>query len=70
MIQLSELLAMRDALDRAIFAGVRRVQMPDRAVDYASVDEMRKARADLDARINAASDIVPPSFTLATHSRD
>ena len=53
MIQLSELLAMRDALDRAIFAGVRRVQMLDRAVDYASVDEMRKARADLDARINA-----------------
>lgn len=70
MIQLSELLAMRDALDRAIFAGVRRVQMPDRAVDYASVDEMRKARADLDARINAASNSVPASFTLATHSRD
>ena len=70
MIQLSELLAMRDALDRAIFAGVRRVQMPDRAVDYASVDEMRKARADLDTRINAASNTVPSSFTLATHSRD
>jgi hypothetical protein len=70
MIQLSELLAMRDALDRAIFAGVRRVQMPDRAVDYASVDEMRKARADLDARINEASNTVPPPFTLATHSRD
>lgn len=70
MIQLSELLAMRDALDRAIFAGVRRVQMPDRAVDYASVDEMRKARADLDARIDAATNAASPSFTLATHSRD
>jgi hypothetical protein len=70
MIQLSELQAMLDTLDRAIFSGTRRVQFSDRLVEYGSVDDMRKARVDLAASINAATTSVPSSFTLATHSRD
>ena len=70
MIQLSELQTMLDTLDRAIFSGTRRVQFTDRAVDYNSIDDMRKARADLAAMINVATTSVPSSFTLATHSRD
>ena len=70
MIQLSELQTMLDSMDRAIFSGTRRVQFTDRAVDYNSIDDMRKARADLAASINAATTSVPSSFTLATHSRD
>ena len=70
MIQLSELQTMLDTLDRAIFSGTRRVQFSDRLVEYGSVDDMRKARTDLAASINAATTSVPSSFTLATHSRD
>ena len=70
MIQLSELQTMLDSMDRAIFSGTRRVQFTDRAVDYNSIDDMRKARADLAAMINVATTSVPSSFTLATHSRD
>ena len=70
MIQLSELQTMLDTLDRAIFSGTRRVQFSDRLVEYGSVDDMRKARADMVTMINAASTSVPSSFTLATHSRD
>ncbi len=70
MIAPSELQAQRDALQRAIFSGTRRVQYADRAVEYAGIDEMRKALADLDAAIAKASGSAPSSFSLATHSRD
>ena len=70
MIQLFELQTMLDTLDRAIFSGTRRVQFSDRLVEYGSVDDMRKARTDLAASINAATTSVASSFTLATHSRD
>ena len=70
MINLTELLTLRDALQRALFSGVRRVQLPDRAVEYNSVDEIRKAFADVSAAIAGASGTTLPSFTLATHSRD
>ena len=70
MIQPTELQAARDTLQRAIFSGVRRVQFTDRSVEYNSVDDMRKALADLDAQIAMAAGAVPTSFTLATHSRD
>ena len=70
MIQLSELQAMRDALQRAIFSGTRRVQFTDRAVEYNSVDDMRKALADIDNAIATASGSTPSSFSLAMHSRD
>ena len=70
MIQPTELQAARDTLQRAIFSGVRRVQFTDRSVEYNSVDEMRKALADLDAQIAKAAGTSVASFSLATHSRD
>ena len=70
MIQLSELQAMRDALQRAIFSGTLRVQFGERAVEYTSVEDRRKALADIDAAIAKASGATPSSFSLATHSRD
>ena len=70
MINLTELLALRDSLERLLLSGVRRVQMPDRATEFNSVDEIRKALSDANAAIEGASGTTPPSFTLATHSRD
>ena len=70
MIQLTELQSMRDTLERAIFSGTRRVQFTDRAVEYNSVDDMRKALADIDTAIAKTSGPAPSSFSLAMHSRD
>ena len=70
MILASELQTMRDTLQRAIYSGTRRVQYRDRLTEYNSIDDMRKALADLDATIAAAAGTPPPSFTLAMHSRD
>ena len=70
MIQLTELQSMRDTLQRAIFSGTRRVQFTDRAVEYNSVDDMRKALADINAEITKSSGPVPSSFSLAMHSRE
>ncbi len=55
MIQLTELQSMRDTLQRAMFSGTLRVQFSDRSVEYTTVDNMRKALADLDAAIAKAS---------------
>ena len=70
MMQLSELLSERDTLQRAIFSGIRRVQFADRAVDYDSIDDKRKALADINAEIAKASGPAPSSFSLAVHSRE
>ena len=70
MMQLSELLSERDTLQRAIFSGTRRVQFADRAVDYDSIDDKRKALADINAEIAKASGPAPSSFSLAVHSRE
>ena len=70
MIDLAALQSMRDTLQQAIFSGVRKVQFADRTVEYISVDEMRKALADLYAQIAKASGVTPSSFSLATHSSD
>ena len=70
MITAAELQSMRDALQRAIFSGTRRVQFTDRAVEYNSVDDMRKALADIDTAIATASGATPSAFSLATHSRE
>ena len=70
MIQLTELQSMRDELQRAIFSGTRRVQFTDRAVEYNSVDDMRKALADINGAIAKSTGIGQSSFSLAMHSRD
>ena len=69
MISPTEMQAMLDALKRAKYAGVRRGQFTDRAVEYGSMDEIVRAIVDLEAEI-AALATAPSSFTLATHSRD
>jgi hypothetical protein len=45
---------MRDTLQRAIFSGSLRVQFADQLVEYTSVDDRRKALADIDAAIATA----------------
>ena len=61
---------MRDTLQRAVFSGTLRVQFSDRSVEYTTVDNMRKALADLDTAIAKATGTTPSSFSLAMHSRD
>lgn len=55
MASVPELEAMRDALLKARFAGVRTVEYEGRRITYASDTEMAAALADLDQRIGAAS---------------
>ena len=70
MITATELQTMRDALQRAIFSGTRRVQFTDRAVEYNTIDEIRKALADIDTAIATSSGPTPSPFSLAMHSRE
>ena len=70
MITAAEMQTMLDALKRAKYAGVRRVQFTDRAVEYNSMDDIRKAIVDLEAEIAALGTAAPSGFTLAMHSRD
>ena len=70
MITVTEMQTMLDALKRAKYAGVRRVQFTDRAVEYNSMDDIRKAIVDLEAEIAALGNAAPSSFSLAMHSRD
>ena len=55
MASLPNLEAMREALLKARFAGVRTVEYDGRRVTYASDAEMAAALADLDRHIAAAS---------------
>ena len=70
MITAAEMQAMLDALKRAKYAGVRRVQFADRVVEYSSGAEIVRAIADLEAEIAALGTAAPSPFTLAMHSRD
>ena len=70
MIDLTELQTMRDALQRAMFSGTRRVQFADRSIEYNGVEAMQKALGDLDTLIAETSGKPQSSFSLAVHSRD
>lgn len=70
MITATEMQMMLDALKRAKYAGVRRVQFTDRAVEYNSMDDIRKAIVDLETEIAALGKSAPSAFSLAMHSRD
>jgi hypothetical protein len=62
---------LRDTLQRHMFAGVRRVQLPDRLVDFTTVAEMETAIGNINAEIAKRSSTgTPPSFSLAVHSRE
>ena len=67
---ITELQASIDALKRAIFSGVRRVQYTDRAVEYNSFSEMNQALRIAETELSAQQSTTPSSFSLATHSRD
>ena len=68
---IAELQASIDALKRAKYSGVKRVQYTDRAVEYNSFAEMNQALRDAEAELSALQATPPPSsFSLATHSRD
>ena len=69
MITAAEMESMLDALKRAKYAGVRRVQFTDRAVEYGSMAEIVRAIVDPEAEIAAQTTSLPASFTLAMHSR-
>jgi hypothetical protein len=64
----TQLESMRDALQAAIYSGVRSVSYADRRTDYASVDEMRKALADLNNQI-AAQSSTPIRTSYATFTK-
>ena len=70
MITATEMQTMLDALKRAKYAGVRRVQFADRAVEYDSMAEIVRAIVDLEAELAARGTAAPSSFSLAMHSRD
>jgi hypothetical protein len=55
MADVADLEAMREALLKARFAGVRTVEYEGRRITYATDAEMAAALADLDRRIGAAS---------------
>ena len=70
MLNLTELQSMRDALQRAMFLGARRVQYASSVVDYNSPQEQQIALGNLDAEIAKRSATAPSTFTLAVHSRE
>ena len=70
MITAAEMESMLDALKRAKYAGVRRVQFTDRAVEYGSMAEIVRAIVDLEAEIAATTTAASSSFSLSTHSRE
>lgn len=55
MATLADLIAMREALERARFAGTLKVKSGDDEVTYRSDAELKAAIADLNARIESAS---------------
>lgn len=59
MATLADMIAMRDALERARYAGTLKVKSGDDEVTYRSDAEMKAALADLNAKINAASGTAP-----------
>jgi hypothetical protein len=51
----TQLETMKDALQTAMYKGVQRIIFQDRAIHYQSVDEMRKAVADIDSQLAGLS---------------
>ena len=70
MITATKMQTMLDALKRAKYAGVRRVQFADRAVGYDSMAEIVRAIVDLEAELAARGTAAPSPFSLAVHSRE
>ena len=67
---ITELQASIDALKRAKYSGVKRVQYTDRAVEYNSFADVDKALRDAEAELSTMQATAAAGFTLASHSRD
>lgn len=65
----SQLETMRDALQTSMYKGVKRVTFQDRTVDYATIDEMRKALANLTDQLGSLS-ATPSRRSFAAFSRE
>jgi hypothetical protein len=66
----TQLETMKDALQSALFKGVRRVTFQDRTVDYATTDDMRKALSDLNDELGAVTSSTPTRRSFAAFSRE
>lgn len=66
----AQLEAMQVALQTALYNGVRSVTFQDRTVQYASVDDMRKALSDLGDQITALGSTTPSRRSYAAFSRE
>ena len=69
MAELSELLAMRDALRQARYSGNRRVRTSNSEIEFKTDGEMAAALADLESRIAALSDQPRPSILRVSLSK-
>lgn len=69
MTELSELLAMRDALRQARYSGNRRVRTSNSEIEFKTDSEMAAALADLESRIAAISDPPRPSILRVSLSK-
>jgi hypothetical protein len=68
MIATEELEGMRDALQRARYAGVRTVEYDGHSITYASDAEMRRALAALERQIAERSSQKPVSVVRIKHA--
>lgn len=59
-----------DALNAAIASGVLETRIGEQELRYRNLDEMLRARQDLDQRIRATSAATPPDVTYAAYERD
>lgn len=69
MAALADLIAMRDALERARFSGTRKVELGNSVLEYKSDAEMKAALVDLNRKIAAASAPAGSPFVTFTTSK-
>ena len=69
MATLADMIAMRDALERARFSGERSVDYAGRRVEYKSEAEMKTALIDLNRKIGAVSGSTASPFITFTTSK-
>lgn len=64
-----QLEAKRDALQAALYSGVRSVHFQDRRIDYTTTDEMRNALSDLDQQIKTLQSTIASRRSYAAFSK-
>ena len=70
-LPVEQLVILRDALSRSIYQGVRSVTIDGMVTQYASIDDMLKARSILDSDIaRLTPSTVPAGYTVGQFSKD